>query len=339
MSTIYSLHRSRASLLGVAVGVTALGMAGTVAHANDIALDTAANYTNGTTTTTPSTGSNAGYGFGPWTVTGSGNGYASIYNDGPGTQYPSVTAVATANNQWDVYATGGTAGNPPPRMDLYRPFNNPLAAGQTFSVAMDDGGVGTDVSSSGTYGVSGNAGLPAMGFTLQSANPTTLTLGSTSMTLGSSTYNAASYTNPNAIFTFSLTGVAPGETLNGQKNSSGSYQLETNITDGTGTHSSLTGLTKSQLGGGVTAAFSLGAGGAYTLTLNSFGANPTQLVSPITGNISGSINGVDLFDQATASDGDFNVLAITATPEPASLALIGVSAATLLLIGRRRRIC
>jgi hypothetical protein len=317
MSTIHSLYRSRASLLGVGIGLSALGMAATVPQANDIALDTAANYTNGTTTTTPSTGSNPGYGFGAWTVTGTGKGFAGLYNDGPGTQSASVSSIATAGNQWNVFANGGKVGSAPPRVDLYRPFNNPLAVGQTFSVAMDSGGVGTGVSPSGKFL---HLGLPAIGFTLQSANPRALALGSSVMTLGSHKYQAQSYANPKAVFTFSLTDMAPGETLNGQTNSTGNYQLETNITDGTGTHSSLTGLTDSQLEAGVTASFSLDAKGAYKLTLNSFGANPTQLVPPITGTIRGTINGVDLFDQATASDGDFNVLAITATPALASTA-------------------
>ncbi len=315
MTIIHSLDRSRTSLLGLALGLAALGVAGTVAHATDIALDTAAIYTNGTTTTTPSTGSNPGYGFGAWTVTGSGGGYAGLFNDGPGTKNPSVSPIATASNQWNVFANGGKAGSAPPRIDLYRPFNNPLAAGQTFSVSMDSGGVATGVPSSGKFR---HLKLPAIGFTLQSATPKALTIVTTSMTLGSHKYKAQSYANPEAVFTFSLTAVAPGETLNGQTNSTGSYQLETNITDGTGTHSSLTGLTDSQLQAGLTASFSLDAKGAYKLTLNSFGANPTQLVPPVTGTTKGTINGVDLFDQAMG--GDFNVLAITATPALAATA-------------------
>ena len=342
-------HRSLAALLGMAAGITAFGLVGSAAHASAIASDNAGNYTSGL-----STGSTGGYGFGSWTVlasndVGSPTGpYAGNYYAGPSSTKP----IATSGNQWSVYANTGTA-TATPREDLFRPFNNALASGRTFSAALESDSVGSDVygysATNGTPATYHQNGLPAYGFSLQTGSAAAVTAGTTAMSVAnpfaspasSASYNAGSFTNPNAVFTFSLTELGPGETLNGQSNpdttTSGGYVMETNITDATGTHSTLSGLTAAQIGGGVTAAFSLGSGGAYTLTLSSVGATPTVL-DTYTGTVSGAINGVDLFDQATASNGYFNSLAITAVPEPATMALFIAAGAGLLLVRRRRAV-
>ncbi len=327
MSTNTSLHRSRATLVSLAAGVTALGLVGSATHAAMLASDNAGNYTAAL-----STGSTGGYGFGSWTVLASNNvgnpsgPYAGTYLDTSG----KPIAVASSKNTWGVYANTGTS-TATPRIDLFRPFNNALAAGETFSAALESDSVGSDVYG-GPPATYHSNGLPAYGFSLQSGSAATVTAGTTPMTVGTSSYNAGSYTNPNAVFTFSLTELGPGETLNGQSNSGG-YAMETNITDASGTRSTLSGLTAAQIGGGVTAAFSLGAGGTYTLTLTSVGATPT-LLDTYTGTISGAINGVDLFTQATAQNGYFNSLAIV--PEPATMSLFIAAGAGLLLLRRRR---
>ena len=327
-------HRSWAALLGMAAGVTAFGLVGSAVHASAIASDNAGNYT-----ASLSTGSTGGTGFGSWTVLASNNGstsYAGTYLDTSG----QAIAVAPSKNTWGVYANSGTASNTPtPRIDLFRPFTGALASGQTFSAAMDSGNVGSDVY--GTPPTYHGDGIPALGFSLQTGSAATVTAGTTPMTVGSSSYSTGSFTNPNAVFTFSLTTLAVGETLNGQKYSgaSGSYGMETNITDATGTHSTLSGLTGPQIAAGVTAAFSLGSASTYTLTLSSVGATP-KVLDTYTGTVSSTspINGVDLFGQATGSNGYFNSLQVTAVPEPATMGLFLAAGAGLLLVRRRRAV-
>ena len=318
-------HRSWAALLGMAAGITVFGLVGSATHAAILASDNAGNYTTGL-----STGSTGGTGFGSWTVLASNSTsppYAGTYLSGSG----KPIAAAPSKNTWAVYANGGTA-TATPRMDLFRPFNAALASGQTFSAALESNSVGSDVY--GTPATYHKNGLPAYGFSLQTDSAATVTAGTTPMTVGSSSYNAGSFTNPNAVFTFSLTQLGPGETLNGQSNSGG-YAMETNITDATGTHSTLSGLTAAQIGGGVTAAFALGAGNAYTLTLSSVGAT-AKVLDTYTGTVSGTINGADLFVQADGGNGYFNSLQFV--PEPATMTLFLAAGAGLLLVRRRRAV-
>ena len=343
-------HRSWVALLGMAAGVTAFGAAGSSVHAAAIAADNASGL-NGTTGGAITTGANGGYGFGSWTVLASDSNsppYAGEYSD------TSNKAIATTNNSWGVYANSGTS-TATPRVDLFRPFTAALGSGQAFSAALESDSVGADV-----YGYSNTAtpptpatyhlnGLPAYGFSLQTGSAATVTAGTTAMSVAnpfasppsSASYNAGSFTNPNAVFTFSLTELGPGETLNGQSNpattTSGGYAMETNITDATGTHSTLGGITAAQISAGVTASFALGNAGAYTLTLSSVGATPAVLAT-YTGTVNGTINGADLFDQATAQNGYFNSLQIAAVPEPATIGLFVAAGATLLLIRRRRAV-
>ena len=348
----FTSHRSWAALLGMAAGVTAMGLVGSVAHASAIASDNASNYTGAL-----STGSTGGTGFGSWTVlTADANSppYVGNYLDN------SNQAIATNNDSWGVYSNPGGSPPAPPlapgRIDLSRPFSGALAANQTFSVAMEAGqpnGIGSEVygysSANSTPATYHAYGVPAYGFSLQTSTPGAVTAGTTALSVAnpfanppsSASYSADTFSNPNAVFTFSLSALGPGETLNGQSNpdttTSGGYVMETNITDATGMHSTLSGITDAQTKAGFSAAFTLGAGNAYTLTLTSVGATPTVL-DTYTGTISGAINGVDLFGQNTASNGYFNSLSITAVPEPATIGLFIAAGAGLLLIRRRRTV-
>ncbi len=324
-------HRSWAALLGMAAGITAFGLAGSNVNAAAIAADNAsgANSTTGGAITTGATG---GYGFGSWTLLASGSNsppYAGEYSD------TSSKPIATSGNSWGVYANTGTAAATP-RVDLFRPFTSALASGQAFSVALESDSVGSDVY--GTPATYHSNGLPAIGFSLQSGSAATVTSGTTTMTVGTSSYNAGSYTNPNAVFTVSFTELGPGETLNGVTNSAG-YALETNITDAGGTTTVLStgsnAINEAQIGAGINASFALGNAGAYTLTLSSVGATPAVLAT-YTGTVNGTINGADLFDQATAQNGYFNSLQIAAVPEPATIGLFLAAGAGLLLVRRRR---
>ncbi len=320
-------HRSWAALLGMAAGVTALGVVGSAVHASAIASDNAGNYTGALTT-----GATGGTGFGSWTVLASDSTsppYAGTYLSASGKPIASIPS----KKAWGVYSNSGTA-TATPRVDLFRPFIGALASGQTFSAALESNSVGSDVY--GTPTTYHHNGLPAYGFSLQTGSAATVTAGTTPMTVGTSSYSPGSFTNPNAVFTFSMTQLGPGETVNGQSGSS-SYPMETNITDASGTHSTISGLTAAQIGAGVMAAFSLGTGNAYTLTLSSVGATPTVL-DTYTGTVSSTspINGVDLFDQATAQNGYFNSLQIAAVPEPATIGLFIAAGAGLLLVRRRR---
>ncbi len=330
-------YKSSAFLTALAMAVTAgtgLCMTGTAA-ASINASDNAGNYTS---TSWPNAGSppNNGTGFGAWAI-------STQNNSGPpytGTYFnTNNVAIATNSDAWGTYANTGSP-SATPRVDMYRAFSGALNAGQTFSVALESSAVGSYPPN----------GMPFYGFSLDSAAPS-LTLGSVSVMVGNgSQTSAATFNDSNALFTLSFNelGAPTGNTsanlveYNGQTQgssaSAGSYVLETNITANGVTTSSLSGLTDAQLNAGVVANVTLGAGNSYSLTLTTAGASPTILVPAINGTVAaGSINGADLFDQNTYQDGLFNSLAITtATPEPASLALIGVSGAMLLVIRRRK---
>ena len=343
-------HRSWAALLGMAAGITAFSMVGSAVHASAIASDNASG-ANSTTGGAITTGANGGYGFGSWTLLASDSNsppYAGEYSD------TSSKPISTGNNSWGVYANSGTS-TATPRVDLFRPFTSALASGQAFNVALESDSVGSDVYGysikAGTPATYHQNGLPAYGFSLQTGSAATVTAGTTALSVAnpfvspasSASYNAGSFTNPNAVFTFSLTELGPGETLNGQSNpataTSGGYVLETNITDASGTTSVLStgsnAINEAQISAGINASFALGNAGAYTLTLSSVGATPVVLAT-YTGTVNGTINGADLFDQATAQNGYFNSLQITAVPEPATIGLFVAAGAGLLLIRRRR---
>ena len=322
------------SAMAVAAGVSLCLTASASAAMN--AADNASNYTSGTW---PNGGTppNGGTGFGAWTISTQNNSappYTGTYFN------TNNVSIATSSDAWGTYANSGSP-SATPRVDLYRPFTGSLSVGQTFSVALTSAGVGSYPPN----------GLPAYGFSLDSAAPS-LTLGTVPVTVGNgSLTTAANYTDANSLFSLSFNelGAPTGNVsqnlvaYNGQSQgssvSSGTYVLETNMAANGTTTSTLTGLTDAQLNAGVIANFTLGAGNSYSLTLTTAGATPTVLVGPISGTLAaGAINGADLFDQNTYQDGLFNSLAIssTSTPEPASLALIGVSGAVLLLARRRK---
>ena len=106
-----------------------------------VAADGAANYTNGWTN-----GANAGTGFGPWVISSPAGAIATITN-------PASSGVAMAA---PAFAIGGTNGA---YADAIRPFAQPLAVGERFSVHWgnnwDSGGSGNKGLNILTGGVSG----------------------------------------------------------------------------------------------------------------------------------------------------------------------------------------
>ncbi len=341
-----SLHRSPAILLGLAAGVTALGLVGSATHAAMLASDNAGNYqgsggtsnvwTNVSNSPTTATEPSAGTGFGSWAVVDQQAGSAP-YNGSGLTTFNTSNPINTNGNYWYMYANNGNNGASPTvaRADIYRAFTGNLSANQQFSIALQTGSVGSYPA----------AGLPAFGFSLD--NGVAAISSSTSsvpVTVGNGSQTSANtYTDNSALFSVSFNELGDSATsanltsYNGQTNSAGGYILETNIsTDGT-TVSSISGLTAAELSAGITANFALATGNAYTLTLDSVGTTPAVLAT-YTGTLkSGDVlNGVDVFDQNTNANGTFNSLAITAVPEPATVGLFLAAGMGLLLIRRRR---
>ena len=312
---------SAATLAVAAMAAACIGSA-TPVHAAMIASDNAANYTSFGTTPSPT---NGGTGFGAWNI--------QLTNDNSPPYAGSFLGGSGA--YWGLYANTGSS-TATPRVDAYRPFSGNLSANQAFSVELQSSSVGSDPA----------GGLPQFGFSLDNGAPS-LSASSAAVTVGNGTQTSATtYTDANAVFAVSFNELGNNSSsgnltsYNGQSGSSlssGSYALETNImADGT-TTSTITGITDAQLSSGITANFALGAGNSYTLTLDSVGATPAVLAT-YTGTLNSSdvINGVDVFDQNTYKNGLFNNLAITATPEPASIALLAVAAGGLLLTRRKK---
>ena len=340
-------HRSRAALLGMAAGITAVGLVGATTHAAMLASDNASNYqgsggttnvwTNVSNSPTTATEPSAGTGFGAWTVVDQQAGSAPYNGSGLTTFNGTSDPINTNGNSWYMYANNGGNGASPTvaRADIYRAFTSNLGTGQMFTIALQTGSVGSYPA----------AGLPAFGFSLDNG-AAAISAGTSTVPVivgnGSQT-TANTYTDSKAVFSLSFNELGDSSTsanltsYNGQTNSAGGYILETNIaTDGT-TVSSTSGLTTAELNAGITANFALGAGNAYTLTLDSIGTSPAVLAT-YTGNLNGAdqISGVDVFDQNTNANGTFNSLQITAVPEPATIGLFVAAGAGLLLIRRRR---
>lgn len=294
------------SALAVAAGVSFCLAAPASAAMN--ASDNASNYT-GSTWPNGGTPPNAGTGFGAWTLTIQNN------NSPPyaGTFLGSNAGVniSSSGAYFGMYANGAvTTSNPNviPSVSAARAFENSTAsglgtlrAGQTFTAGFEI--------QTGHYGIGDNAGVTT-GLSLDTISGATST----------------------PVFTLAF-----------HQDAANSYALVTTITDANGTTSyeaptNATALTEPQIEAGINVGFALGNAGAYTLTLAPATGNAV-LTSPLTytGNVSGAINGVNIFDSSTNANAQFNGLAITtATPEPASLALIGISGAVQLLARRRK---
>jgi len=335
---------SISALSAVAVAAVCIGTATSV-HAATIASDNAGNYagTGGTanvwlnTSNSPATATepNAGTGFGAWTVVNQQTG-ASPYNGSGLTTFNSSNPIRTNGNYWYMYANNGTNGASTnvARADAYRAFTGDLSANQAFSVALQSGSVGSYPA----------AGMPAFGFSLDNGAPT-LSVGSVPVTVGNGSQTTANtYVDSSAVFSLSFNELGDSTTsnnltsYNGQT-SSGGYVLETNVTTDGATVSSTSGITSADLAAGITASFDLGTGNAYKLTLSSVGTAP-QVLATYTGTLNSSdvIAGADVFNQNTDQNGSFNSLAIAATPEPTSVALLGIAAGSLLLLRRRKMV-
>ncbi len=350
-------HRSRAALLGMAAGITAFGMVGSAVHASAIASDNASNYqgSGGTTnvwanSSNPNslspTEPNGGTGFGAWSISNQQSA-TPPYNGSGLSTFDTTNPINTNGNFWYMYANGGSA---TARTDAYRAFTGSLAVGQSFGVALETQGVGASAAN----------GLPSFGFALDSNSGPSLTAGSVSVTsAGTGPTSATNYADANALFSLSFNELGPtGNTnsnltgYNGLSNTSSSgYVVEVNITAGGVTTSSLlstvtspaganssnypAGSGESYLNGGLTANFTLESSNSYTLSLTPIGS--TTAIQTYSGALgSGSITGADIFDQSTYQNGNFNSLAITAVPEPATIGLFVAAGAGLLLIRRRR---
>ena len=311
-------HRSWAALLGMAAGVTAFAMAGSAVHAAMLATDNAGNYTGttwpgaanagGTAASTVYSPTSSGTGFGAWTVTVANN------------QNPPYAGTFLGNNKsvnvsssgayWGLYANQAvttTTPNEIPRVDAVRAFENSggtglgtLRSGQAFNAGFEI--------QTGNFGIGDNAGVTT-GISLDT------------ISAGTST----------PVFTLAF-----------HQDSANNYALVTTITDASGSTSyeaptNATALTEPQIEAGIDVSFALGNSGAYALALAPATGN-TALSSPLTysGTVSGAINGADIFDASTNANAQFNNLAVTAVPEPATVGLFVAAGAGLLLIRRRR---
>jgi hypothetical protein len=353
----FTPHRSWIVQSAMVAGITALGVTGSAAHASLLATDNAGNYqgSGGTTnvwtnSSNPSplspTEPNGGTGFGAWTISNQQSA-TPPYNGSGLTTFNTSNPINTNGNFWYMYANGGSA---TARTDAYRAFTGSLSAGQSFSVALQTQGVGASAAN----------GLPSLGFSLDSGSGPSLTAGSVSVTsAGTGPTSATNYVDANALFSLSFNELGPaGNTnsnltgYNGVSNTSSSgYVVEVNIAAGGTTTSSLLSAVTSpagansssypagsgefELNAGLSANFTLGAGNSYTLTLTPVGS--TTEIQKYSGTLgAGSINGADIFDQSTYQNGNFNSLAITAVPEPATIGLFIAAGAGLLLVRRRR---
>jgi hypothetical protein len=303
-------QRSSNTLLSAAslsVAALCFGAAAPV-HAAMLASDNASNYTAFSPTSNTPT---ATTGFGNWNIQVANNNsppYAGAFLG----NNSSVNIASSNGGYWGFYANGATS-TAIPSVNAYRPFENSagtgvgtLRQGQQFDVSLEV--------QSGNNGLGANTGVSA-GFSLN--------------TVSSSGYKP--------VFTLAFA-QTPGANSN--------YPVVTTITDANGstTYTSQAynqpgthAIDESQLEAGINASFALGANGAYTLTLAPATGN-TLLTSSLvyTGTVSGGINAADIFDSETNANLQANNLAVAATPEPASIALLGIAAGGMLMLRRRK---
>jgi hypothetical protein len=302
-----SVFASAATLAVAAMAAACIGSA-TPVHAAMIASDNAANYTSFGTTPSPT---NGGTGFGAWNIQLTNDNSPPYAGSFLGNN-ASVNIASSSGAYWGFYANSGTS-TTIPSVNAYRQFENSSGTGvgtlrqnQQFDAALEV--------QSGNNGLGANTGVAA-GFSLD--------------TVSNGTYTP--------VFTLAFA-QTPGANNN--------YPVVTTITDANGstTYTSqaynspgTNAIDESQLEAGINASFALGADGAYTLTLAPANGN-TLLTSPLvyTGTVSGSINAADIFDSATNANLQVNNLAVAATPEPASIALLAVAAGGLLLTRRKK---
>lgn len=331
MNRSKSTGSSKRRLGVVLLGFAAAGSLLLTAHQSRAAMlasDNAANYSatasaanlwpNGAST------ANGGQGFGAWTFNNQnpGSSYAGEYLAIPSYVWPTSENIASGGGYlWGIYSGGQSTGNVPSAA-AYRAFENTagtglgtLRSGQTFSVAAS---VRTNNSALG-IGTTGQGSTPA------SVGISLLTFGSTANT-------------PVWSVNFSELPANTGA------NTTSSTALETSITDASGTQNYIQGLSANALSingliGGVNLAFSLGASNTYSFTISPATGN-TSLSSSLTytGSINGVINGAGLMDSMSADDAIFNNMALTATtatPEPASVALLGLALGAGLVMRRK----
>lgn len=275
-------------------------------HAALVASDNAGNYT--LTQWTGTTPPNQGTGFQGWNIATEGSGSAGIYL-ATGIGAGGAIGTGSSNNSWGVYANdGGTTGNTG-FIQIDRSFTNAANAGvgkldpgQTFSIALSSDGVNSPY---------------AIGFNLQSTG---------------STYES--------VFQMIFAGGNSDMQIN---DGSGSYTL-TNVpfsAFGTGSGEQ----------GGIVANITIGsavAGGGYNYSLAVTNAARTTTYQTVSGRktSSGQINQFQVFDSNAGPNMYFNSIAVTgspisATPLPATFALVlagGIALATMGLNRRRSNI-
>ncbi len=267
-------------------------------QAANLAFDNAAqsDYTGGW-----ATGSNGGYGFGPWDiVTTLQDGGAAGTFTATTSGNPDLNNIATDGKAWGTYANAaGGATNGVRIVGARRDFTGgPLAVGQSFILSLENGGI-----QSGSF--RGDNPPRTGGWVGFSFNP-----------------YPAQFPDPINAFT-AITGNF-GFGFAGGSTEYSVYDLSTPSGRPTGVPFTT---------GGLTATFTLTSASNYTLQIQTLG--PGGQIYSIDGMTSGSIDFFGVFNRnAEEDDAYFNSVAVV--PEPTTYALLGLGAAALFLARRRK---
>lgn len=274
-----------------------LALSAGVAGAANSAFDGAVNYAPSSWSTSPP---NDGSGFGPWNISvvnNFGPPYAGTYLNGGG-------AVATGGYSFGTYANNAQ-GTTYPSINLARPFTvNP-------SGYQDPSGLGTlynqtvSVSLASDGVGNGNSGPPnsAFGLSLQTGQGA----GATS------------------VLTLEYVGTQANDNMV--------------LIDNNGTDNTTVPVNFGNLNSGITVSVNVGSNpdglNPYTLTVTPFAGGPALFT--YSGDTTGPIQQLDVFDSNTTGNGYFNDLQVTPEllPEPSTFVMLGMGGIGFLL--RRRK--